>query len=228
VKRTGSARLTRVPFLPDNVSVSITNEPTCFRITDSGPPWYVRMEFKLGVFLGSLWAILSMVMAALACVEFATEKTTGPEWTRYVACGITGLTVFVRFPLLVWIWLAVRDGATSMDDGVVCRYPRIPISLRPFVALWWLYEFACGVFLAFVFEGVINDHASSDLLQRLWPLRMLLSATSIYAVNIFLLLIVATCTRKPAAYRWLWRQRFAIDVFFFVFSLAYANSFQWA
>jgi hypothetical protein len=89
--------------------------------------------------------------------------------------------------------------------------PRIPVPARLFLALWWLAHFAAAGLLGFaVFGCWRNAAAPLPVVGVVVP--VVLDVGVLFAANLYLILAVAACVRRPMLWHALWRWRFAVDL----------------
>lgn len=96
--------------------------------------------------------------------------------------------------------------------AMAIRLPRWNGLIRPFVAVWWLSHFAAAAFLG---HGVASI-AARGLNNAGWmlsvPLTLLATFAFLFAGNLYLMLAVAACVRRPDVWLIVWRHRFLVDL----------------
>ena len=103
--------------------------------------------------------------------------------------------------------------------AMAIRLPRWNGLIRPFVAVWWLAHFAAAAFLG---HGVASI-AVRGLNNAGWmlsvPLTLLATFAFLFAGNLYLMLAVAACVRRPGVWLIVWRHRFFVDLILAAFLL---------
>lgn len=103
--------------------------------------------------------------------------------------------------------------------AMAIRLPNWPVLIRPWIGLWWLAHFGAAAFL--------GHHIAAHLVNRvnnanLWvgvPFTLLATFAFLFAGNLYLMLAVAACVRKPGVWLIVWRHRFLVDLILAAFLL---------
>jgi hypothetical protein len=170
-------------------------------------------EIVLGVITFVVTGYLSILVVRLAAR--ATEGDSGAEGTSGKLVSIrrmeeiqTSTTNEVGGPVVVPLAIAMA-----------IRLPRWNRLIRPFVAIWWLAHFAAAAFLG---HGVASI-AARGLNNAGWmlsvPLTLLATFAFLFAGNLYLMLAVAACVRRPGVWLIVWRHRFFVDLVLAAFLL---------
>lgn len=103
--------------------------------------------------------------------------------------------------------------------AMALRLPNWPMLVRPWIGLWWLTHFATAAFL--------GHHIAANLVNRmnngnLWigiPFTLLATFAFLFAGNLYLMLAIAACVKKPGVWLIVWRHRFFVDLILATFLL---------
>lgn len=91
--------------------------------------------------------------------------------------------------------------------------------IRPLVAVWWLSHFAAAAFLGHVVATIAARGLNNPGWMLSVPLTMLATFAFLFAGNLYLMLAVAACVKRPGVWLIVWRYRFFLDVVLAAFLL---------
>ena len=96
--------------------------------------------------------------------------------------------------------------------AMAIRLPKWPTIVRAIVAVWWLCHFLAAAMIghavaAHCLKGVNNQGLIVGL-----PITLLVTFAFLFAANLYLMLAVAVCIRRPAIWLIAWRHRFVVDL----------------
>lgn len=160
----------------------------------------------LGVIVFFLTGYLSILVVRLAAR--ATEGDSRTEWTsgKLVAVGRldelkTSATAEAFKPVDVPLAIAMA-----------IRLPRWNGLIRPFVAVWWMSHFAAAAFLGHAVASIAARGLNNADWMLSVPLTLLATFAFLFAGNLYLMLAVAACVRRPGVWLIVWRHRFFVDL----------------
>ena len=160
----------------------------------------------LGVIAFFLTGYLSVLVVRLAAR--ATEGDSRAEWTsgKLVSVGRvvetqTSATAETLEPVVVPLAIAMA-----------IRLPHWHGLIRPFVAVWWLSHFAAAAFLGHAVASIAARGLNNAGWMLSVPLTLLATFAFLFAGNLYLMLAVAACVRKPGVWLIVWRHRFFVDL----------------
>jgi hypothetical protein len=96
--------------------------------------------------------------------------------------------------------------------AMAIRLPKWPTIVRPLVAVWWLSHFLAAAMIghsvaAHCLKGVNNQGLIVGI-----PMTLLVTFAFLFAANLYLMLSVAVCIRRPGIWLIAWRHRFVLDL----------------
>jgi len=91
--------------------------------------------------------------------------------------------------------------------------------IRPLVAVWWLSHFAAAAFLGHVIASIAARGLNNPGWMLSVPLTMLATFAFLFAGNLYLMLAVAACVKRPGVWLIVWQYRFFLDLVLAAFLL---------
>lgn len=114
---------------------------------------------------------------------------------------------------------ASRSVVVPLAIAMAMRLPNWPALCRPFIGVWWLSHFAAAAFIghavaALAARGLNNAGGVLSV-----PLTLMATFAFVFAGNLYLMLAVAACVRRPGVWLIVWRHRFFVDLILAAFLL---------
>ncbi len=161
------------------------------------------------VLTGYLSALVVRLAARAVEGDRESERVTGR--LRSIPRSINAALVPVgesREPLFVPLAIAMA-----------IRLPPWHGLVRPLVAVWWLSHFAAAAFIGHVVASIAARGLNNPGWMLSVPLTMLATFAFVFAGNLYLMLAVAACVKRPGLWLIVWRHRFFLDLVLAAFLL---------
>lgn len=125
------------------------------------------------------------------------------------------LVLIVESGLLLSLFDSLWPAGMPVATRVALRWRRMPLALRPIMALWWAAHFAVGIFMAFLAEMGIayaarHGHGRIGVGIQLIVF-FVTSFTLANAFNLYAMLTLTACGAGERAVQVAWRWRFLLD-----------------
>lgn len=173
-----------------------------------------KIEATMGAFFAF---VVSFVL--LLCGLFVIPSTDSSIW---IARAIWGVLMISEAFFLMKLKDALEHATYPFAPRFALRFGRMPLPLRPLVALWWVAHFALVVGGCMLVENLIVVKAGTWDVRILRCLTFILvSFTVAYSANLHALLtFTALGAGEMMVYR-IWRMRVLLDLCVAVIAVAF-------
>ena len=142
----------------------------------------------------------------IGSILFLVESSTGPMWIIADAIVVFIWCVTTEGWLLYSTWHVISKGISPYPIAIALRTPKLPLFVRPFVAIWWGYQSLLA--LCWAIGAVIASRQMSFLATCVLTL---LTYAFAHATFGFALLAVSVFTKGSALQKlWTWHDRWAL------------------